>query len=72
MGIIPEVEEALSCKVTIYSLGGVVTALAGVIVAMAKIGWNHILDDLKIARDREATLNVAKNSALQKKGDSPQ
>ena len=71
MGI-NEVEEALSCKVTIYSLGGTIGVLASVIVAMAKIGWNHILDDLKIARDREAMLNVAKNSALQKKGESPQ
>lgn len=72
MGGVEEVQgSGISCREVIIALGAVCTGLAGVIVAMAKIGWNHILEDNKIARDRGAVLDVAVTSALKKKGESP-
>ena len=71
MGILEQAQEALSCKQIIYTLGSVVTAETLAIVAMAKFGWTHALDDIKVAREREAVVNLAMTTALKKKGESP-
>ena len=68
MSIMDQVEEAVSCKQAIYTMAGVIATLSLTIVAMAKIGWNHVLEDMKIARDRSAVLDVAAAAALKKKG----
>lgn len=72
MGTFQEaVQEGIGCKQIIYALGGVVTVLGGLLVTAVKFGWAHVVEDLKIARDRVATLEVAQTSALRKKGESP-
>jgi hypothetical protein len=61
----------LSCKEVELALGSVIVALAGALVAVVKIGWNHLKEQLKDARDHNAALEVTVQSAKQKKGESP-
>jgi hypothetical protein len=61
----------LSCRDVELALGGTVVVLATALVSVVKLGWGHVKEQLKEARDHNAALEVTLNSAKQKKGESP-
>jgi hypothetical protein len=61
----------LSCKEVELALGGVIVVMAGALVAVVKLGWNHVMGQLKDAKEHGAALEVTIQSAKQKKGESP-
>ncbi len=61
----------LSCKEVELALGTVIVALAGTLVTVVKLGWNHVMGQLKDAKEHGAALEVTIQSAKQKKGESP-
>lgn len=60
-----------TCKEEMIALGSVIVTLATALVAVVKIGFNMLKDQLKAERDHSASLEVTFNSAKQKKAESP-